>query len=135
MAIHQIDLDRVELNIFPDCVDKIWMGVKPEKLMKVQHSTVYRTDKSEEDKEEVEGAVLGDGGDEFSIVPFVYPCGTVSVSSLDFFSLLVFLLNLLILIFLYLLEQATLKSTSRRRWGGNDNPLSHSSKRPIMRSG
>ena len=30
--------------------------------------------------------MLGDGGDEFSIVPFVYPCGTVSVSSLGYFS-------------------------------------------------
>ena len=85
MAIHQIDLDRVELNIFPDCVDKIWMGVKPEKLMKVQHSTVYRTDELEEEEEEVEVTVLGDGGDEVSIVPFVYPCGTVSVSSLSYF--------------------------------------------------
>ena len=48
--------------------------------------TVYWTDKSEEDEEEVEGAVLGDGGDEVSVMPFVCPCGTVSVSSLGYFS-------------------------------------------------
>ena len=28
-----------------------------------------------------------DGNDDTSIVPFVYPCGTVSVSSLEYFSL------------------------------------------------
>ena len=38
-----------------------------------------------------------DGGDEVSIVPFVYPRGTVSVSSMVYFCLLVLLLNLLIL--------------------------------------
>ena len=41
---------------------------------------------SEEDKEEVEEAVLGDGGEEVSIVPVVYPHLTVSVSSLGYFS-------------------------------------------------
>ena len=52
----------------------------------VQHSTVYRTDKLEEDEEEeVEGTVHFDGGDEDNIVPFVYPHGTVSVSSLGSF--------------------------------------------------
>ena len=29
--------------------------------------------------------MLGDGGDEVSILPFVYPRGTVSVSSLGYF--------------------------------------------------
>ena len=83
--MHEINLDGAELKICCDFVDELWMGSKPDKLKNVQHSTVYRTDKSEEDKEEVEGAVLGDGGDEFSIVPFVYPCGAVSVSSLGYF--------------------------------------------------
>ena len=40
----------------------------------------------EEDEEEVEGKVNFYGGDEFNIVPFVYPSGTVSVSSLGYFS-------------------------------------------------
>ena len=51
VAMHEIDLDEAELNICRDCVDKIWMGGKPEKLKKVQHSTVYRTKDLEEDKE------------------------------------------------------------------------------------
>ena len=53
VAMHDIDLDGAELNICRDCVDKIWMGGKTDKLNKVQHSTVYRTEKSEGDEEEV----------------------------------------------------------------------------------
>ena len=49
--------------------------------MKVGYSTVYGTE-SEEYKEEVEGAVLGGGGDEVSIMPVVSPLGTVIISSL-----------------------------------------------------
>ena len=30
----------------------------------------------------MEGSVLGDGSEEVNIVPVVYPCGTVSISSL-----------------------------------------------------
>ena len=41
---------------------------------------------SEEDEEEVEMAVLVDGGEYFSIVPVVYPCGAISVSLLGSFS-------------------------------------------------
>ena len=44
------------------------------------------TDKLEEDEEEVEGAVLGGGGDEVSFMPVFYSRGTVSVSSLSYFS-------------------------------------------------
>ena len=44
VAMHEIDLDGSELEICRDCVDKLWMGGKPEKLKKVQHITVYRTD-------------------------------------------------------------------------------------------
>ena len=47
---------------------------------------MYRTDKLEEEKEEGEGTVHFDGGDEVSIMPFVYPRGTVSVSSICSFS-------------------------------------------------
>ena len=47
---------------------------------------MYRTDESEEDKEEVEGKMHFDGGEKVNIVPFVYPRGTVSVSSLGYFS-------------------------------------------------
>ena len=57
MAMHAIDLDRSEFSIFHNSVDELWMGGKPKKLNMVQHITVYRTDKSEEDKEEVEGTV------------------------------------------------------------------------------
>ena len=85
VAMHKIDLDEVDWKICFDCVDKLWMGGKLEKLKKVQ-ITVYRTDESEEDREEVEGVMLRYGGEEVSIVPVVYPCGTVSVSSLGSFS-------------------------------------------------
>ena len=50
MAMYEIDIDGAERNICHNCVDKIWMGGNPEKLKKVQHSTVYRTDESEENK-------------------------------------------------------------------------------------
>ena len=62
VAMHDIYIDREELDICRDCVDELWMGGKPEKLKKVKHRTVYRMEKSEEDEEEVEGEVLGDGG-------------------------------------------------------------------------
>ena len=62
------------------------MGGKFDKSKMMQDSTVYRMDKVEEDEEEVEGTVDSDGGDEVNYVPFVYPCGTVSVSSLGSFS-------------------------------------------------
>ena len=85
MAMHEINLDGVERKVFYNCVDKFWMGGKPEKLKKVQHSTMYRTDESEEDEEEVEGTVHLDVGDKVSILPLVYPCETVFVSSLGCF--------------------------------------------------
>ena len=47
--MHEIDIDRSERKICSDCVDELQMGVKPDKLKKVVHSTVYRMDKSEED--------------------------------------------------------------------------------------
>ena len=49
MAMYEIDNDRAEFNICRDCLDEIWMGGKPEKSNKVQHRTVYSTEKSEED--------------------------------------------------------------------------------------
>ena len=52
----------------------------------MQDSTVYRMDELGEDEEEVEGKVDFDGCDKVNYVPFVYPCGTVSVSSLGSFS-------------------------------------------------
>ena len=86
MDMHAINIDGAERNICHNCVDEIWMGGKPKKFKKVQHSTVYRTEESEEGKEEVEGILHFDGSDEVNIVPFVYPRGTVSVSSLGYFS-------------------------------------------------
>ena len=50
MAMHAIDIDVAERKICHNCVDEIWMGGKPKKLKKVKHSTVYRTDESEEDE-------------------------------------------------------------------------------------
>ena len=46
---------------------------------------MHRTDESEEVEEEVEGKVLGGCSDEVSVMPGVYPYGTVSVSSLGSF--------------------------------------------------
>ena len=86
MVLDYIYFDEVERKICCNCVDDLRVRVKPETLKKVGYSTVYRTDKSEEEEEEVEGVVLGGGGDEISIMPFVYPRGAVSVSSLSYFS-------------------------------------------------
>ena len=84
--MHEIELDRSEQKTCRKCIDDLWMGGKPEKLKMMQHSTVYRMEKLEEDEEEVEGTVDFDGSDEVNYVPFVYPRGTVSVSSLGSFS-------------------------------------------------
>ena len=51
--MHDIDIDGAEQKICCNCVDELWMGGKPEKLKKLQHSNVYSTEESEEDKEEV----------------------------------------------------------------------------------
>ena len=40
---------------------------------------------SEEDTEEVGGVFLRSGGDEVSVMPVLYPRGTVNVSSLGYF--------------------------------------------------
>ena len=85
MAMHEIKLYGAEQKICCECVVDLQMGVKPEKVKMVQHRTVYRTDELEEDEEEVEGKLHLDGVDEVDIVPFVYPCGMVSVSSLGYF--------------------------------------------------
>ena len=44
VAMNGIDIDGEERNICRNFVDKLWMGGKPEKLNKVQHSIVYRTE-------------------------------------------------------------------------------------------
>ena len=61
------------------------MGGKFEKSKMMQDSTVYRMDELEENEEEVEGTVDSGGGGEVNYVPFVYPRGTVSVSSIGSF--------------------------------------------------
>ena len=66
-----IDFDGVERKICRDCVDGICGRGKSDTLKKVVDSTLYMTDESEEDKEEVEGIVLGGGGDEVSAMPAV----------------------------------------------------------------
>ena len=83
--MHEVNIDGSERNIGFDCVDKLWMGGKTEKLKKMGHITVYRSDELEEDEKEVEGKVIEDGGEDVSIVPVVYPHGMVSVSSLGSF--------------------------------------------------
>ena len=50
VAMHDIDLDGSELKICRYCVDELWVVNKPDKLKKVQHSTVYRTDEPEDEK-------------------------------------------------------------------------------------
>ena len=42
--MHDIDIDGAERKICRDCVDKLQMGGKPEKLKKLGHSNVYRTE-------------------------------------------------------------------------------------------
>ena len=86
MAMHEIYIDGAERKILCDCVEELRMGGNPEKMKKVGHRTMYGTDESEEDKEGVKGTVLGGEGEDVSIVPVVYPRGTVSVSSLGYFS-------------------------------------------------
>ena len=86
VAMNEIDLDGGERKIFCDCVDGIRGQVKSETLKKVGDSTMYGTDGSEEDEEEVEGTVLGGGGEYVSVMPIFYPRGMVSVSSLSYFS-------------------------------------------------
>ena len=78
--MHEIELDGAERNICCNCVDELQMGGKPDKLKKVEHSTVCRADESEESEEEVEGTVLVGGGEDVIIVPVVYPRGMVSIS-------------------------------------------------------
>ena len=135
MAMHAIDIDVAERKICHNCVDEIWMGGKHKKLKKVQYSTVYRADKLEGDEEEVEETVHFDGGDEVNIVPFVYPRGTVIVSSLGSFLSVGYSSKPSHPSCLSLLEHATFKSISKRRGGENENSLSHSRRRPSMRSG
>ena len=85
--MHEIYIYGAQRKILCDCVEELRMGGKPEKMKNAVHRTVYRTDESEEDEEEVvKGTVLGGEGEDVSIVPVVYPRGTVSVSSLVYFS-------------------------------------------------
>ena len=81
VVLNYIDSDRVEQNICRDYIDDLQGRGKSETLKKLVDSTVYGTDESEEDTEEVEGAVIGGGGDEVGFMPAIYPCGMVSVSS------------------------------------------------------
>ena len=86
VAMHEIELDISKHKICHECIDDLSMGGKFEKSKMMQDSTVYRMEELEDDEEEVEGTVDNDGGDEVNYVPFVYPRGTVSVSSLGSFS-------------------------------------------------
>ena len=51
VAMNEINLDGGEKNHFRNCVDKIHVRGKSETLKEVVDSTVYGTDKSEEDEE------------------------------------------------------------------------------------
>ena len=48
--MHEIGFYGVERKIFCDCVDKLWMVCKPEKLKNVVQNNVNRTEKPEENK-------------------------------------------------------------------------------------
>ena len=76
-----------------------------------------------------------DGGDDVNYMPFVYPRGTVSVSSLGSFLSVDSSSKPPILLCLSLSEHTTFKSISRGRGGENENPFSHSRRRPGRRSG
>ena len=70
----------------------------------------------------MDGTVHFNGGDEVNILPFVYPCGTVSVSSLVFFpSVGSYSKTYHHYLPLSLSKHATFKSISRRRGGGDKN--------------
>ena len=86
MLLNDIDFDGAERKICRDCVDKIQGRGKSETLKKVGESTMYGMDKLGEEEEEVEVIVIGGGGDEVSVMPVVYPSGTVIASSLAPFS-------------------------------------------------
>ena len=47
--MHVINLDGADRKVCHNCVDKLWIVGKPNKLKKVQHRTVYRTDELEEE--------------------------------------------------------------------------------------
>ena len=127
--MHEINLDGAERNICRDCVDELQMESKPGTHHCVQDG------KMEDDKEEVEGTVLGDGGEGVIIVPVVYPRGTVSVSSLgsvlsvdssskpDHPSLLVSV------------RVRHIQEYFSNKRGGEQNSLSHIRRRPGMRRG
>ena len=85
MLLNDIDFDRAERKICRDCVEELRGRGNSETLKKVGDRIVYGTEESEEDKEEVQGEVIGGGSDEVSFMPVVYPRGTVSFSSLDYF--------------------------------------------------
>ena len=89
----------------------------------------------EYDKEELEGAVLGDGGDEFSIVPFVYPCGMVSVSSLGYFSSVGSSSTPSHLSLPVIIRAHHIQEYFKKKRGGKQNSSSHSRRRPGTRSG
>ena len=128
--MHEIELDGAEQKICRECIDDLRMGGKPEKSKMVQHSTVYRSDELEEDKEEVEGTVDFDGGDEVNYVPFVYPRWTVSVSSLGYF-LSVFSSSKPSHPSLPLsLGAHNIQEYFKGRGGENENSLSHIRRRP-----
>ena len=44
VAMHEIDIDGAERKSCRNCADDLWMRGKTEKLKKLQHSNVYRTD-------------------------------------------------------------------------------------------
>ena len=81
---------------------------------------MYGTEESEEDEEELEGTVLGGGGDEVSVMNVVYPRGTVSVSSISSFSSVISLSkpshpSLLLSLVLHLIKEYFKKKRWRKR--------------------
>ena len=120
VLLNYIDFYGVEREICHDCVDELRVMGKLETLKKVGESTVYGTEESEEDEEELEGTVLGGGGDEVSVMNVVYPRGTVSVSSISSFSSVISLSkpshpSLLLSLVLHLIKEYFKKKRWRKR--------------------
>ena len=76
-----------------------------------------------------------DGGDEVNIVPFVYPRGTVSVSSLGSFSSVGSSYKPSHPSLPLYLGARHIQEYFKKKRGKNENSLSHIRRRPGMRSG
>ena len=80
------------------------------------------------------GAVLGGRGEEVSIMPVVCPRGTVSVSSLDYFSSISSSSKHSLPSFPLSIGSRHIQDYFKKKRGGGENSLIHSMRRPCVRS-